>query len=234
MIRSPGCPRLRPQPWTPDTRDLRAHSGSRRRRPARGVRELAGMARSSTATRAGQSEMHHSRPPPLPRGVTTGTPAGGPALSRAAVWWVAGWEDDRSRGGAARCSPCPPGPVDEHVPFSARRLSAAHRGVEERDHRIVAQAPGSDGLVENRRAPASGTASRPATVFGSSPNATRLPTEGPTRAEGTRPGARGRGAGVQVWGVGDGAPKPNVRDPAATPGAREKPGTAFRGTQPDP
>jgi hypothetical protein len=45
-----------------------------------GVREWAGLARSATATRVDLSEMHHPRPRPFPRGVTTGPPVGEPAL----------------------------------------------------------------------------------------------------------------------------------------------------------
>jgi hypothetical protein len=42
--------------------------------------------------------------------------------------------------------------------------------VVDRDHRIVAWAPGGDGLVEIRRAPTSGTAVNATTVFGSDRN----------------------------------------------------------------
>ena len=49
-------------------------------------------------------------------------------------------------------------------------LLADVQGVVDRDHRIVAWAPGGDGLVEIRRAPEPGTAVNATTVFGSDPH----------------------------------------------------------------
>jgi hypothetical protein len=60
-------------------------------------------------------------------------------------------------------------------------------------------------------------------VFGSSPNATPLPTEGVDANARDYPRRRDqRGDGISVQGVGNGAPKPNVRDQVATtgPGSR--------------
>jgi hypothetical protein len=64
----------------------------------------------------------------------------------------------------------------------------------DRDHRIVAWAPGSDGLVDNGRAPMSGTAASATPGFGSDPKPTTTPTSG---APSTHVPARATRAGVE-------------------------------------
>src|ERR671912_349720 len=66
----------------------------------------------------------------------------------------AGWDNDRRCGRAARCSPC--------LPDLRTSRSRSERGnypvvtpLLIMDHRIVAWAPGGDGLVGGGRAPAS-------------------------------------------------------------------------------
>ena len=78
-------------------------------------RELAGLARSPTAPRAGLSEMHDSRPHPLRRDVTTGTQVG---MRRAAPCGgaVAGLGNCRFCWARCEMLVLPPGPGDEHVP----------------------------------------------------------------------------------------------------------------------
>ncbi len=75
----------------------------------------------------------------------------------------------------------PPGPADEHVTEGARQLSCGHPLLM-MDHRIVAWAPGSDGLVVDGRAPASGTAARAPLGFGCSANPAVSTGAGSTRA----------------------------------------------------
>jgi hypothetical protein len=92
------------------------------------------------------------------RGVTIGTRVGVPRVARCGTA-AAGLDNYRGGGRVARCSSCLPDP-------RASRLGA-ERGnypvvtpLLMMDHRIVAWAPGGDGLVANGRAPASGTAAR--------------------------------------------------------------------------
>jgi hypothetical protein len=53
-----------------------------------------------------------------------------------------------------------------------------------RDHRIVAWAPGGDGLVEIRRAPKSGTAATATTIFGSDANPATTARDGRCEPDG--------------------------------------------------
>jgi hypothetical protein len=96
-----------------------------------------------------------------------------------------------------------------------------------RDHRIVAWAPGGDGLVEIRRAPTSGTAANATTVFGSEPHpATPVRKEKLRRKRPhPRPQPEGRG---QSYDGDQGAPTRAELRGRATPGNSA---TAFRGTQ---
>jgi hypothetical protein len=107
-------------------------------------------------------------------------------------------ENNRSRGCAARCSSYLPDLRTSTSRGRARQLSCGHRGFEGRDHRIVAQAPGRDGLIPNRRAPASGTAARATTELGSSPNPATTTGARSTRARGLppRPGQKATRSGA--------------------------------------
>jgi hypothetical protein len=183
MIRCLGCPRLRRQPWTTDTRDLRA------RDPGLRVLMVVGTAMSnrsigswwpgapSAGARVGGVGAildRGSRRPggdaplpasPLPAGPDHRSSRGRARASRAAVpRWLVGKMTDPG----VRCEmlALPSRTRGRARPVERKATARAHRGVEERDHRIVASAPGRDGLVEDERAPASGTAVRATTVFG--------------------------------------------------------------------
>jgi hypothetical protein len=69
-------------------------------------REVAGLARFSSAPRVGRSEMPDPGCSPL-RGFSTGTPVDVPRVARGGTE-RAGWENNRSGGHLARCSSCLP------------------------------------------------------------------------------------------------------------------------------
>jgi hypothetical protein len=169
-----------------------------------GVRESAGLAQSSTAPHVDLSEMRHSRRSPFPGGRGHRYSSGRAGASRAAVPWCPAWEDDRS-GGRCEILALPSRTRGRARPVEHKGdLSVLNAGVEERDHRTVAQAPGRDGLVENRRAPASGTAVYATTVFGSSANAPPSPQARTDVNGGDYPGRRdgwARASGYRVSGT---------------------------------
>jgi hypothetical protein len=109
-----------------------------------GVRESAGLARSSTAPTVGLLEMHDSRPHPYSAGVTSGTPAGGARASRAAVPGRPGGRMTDPVGALRDPRLALPDPRRVR-PVTRNDYPVLTRWVEERDHRVVAQAPGSNG-----------------------------------------------------------------------------------------
>jgi hypothetical protein len=76
---------------------------------------------------------------------------------------------------------------------------------EEQDHRIVAQAPGRNGLVDNGRALKPGTAARATTVFGCYANPAAHQTRGIGENRGTYHEARAR-PDLREARAGNGAP----------------------------
>jgi hypothetical protein len=89
--------------------------------------------------------------------------------------------------------------------WGARQLSCGRPAVDDLDHRIVAWAPGGDGLVVDGRAPTSGTAARATTGDGSDTNPATSAPAGSTRAgvASRQASSRPRLASAPV---GDGAP----------------------------
>jgi hypothetical protein len=175
-----------------------------------------GLAQPSSAPRVGHSEMHHPRPT-APPGLHHRDTSGRAARCALRIA-LAEWGNDRSGWRAARCS--------SHLPDQARAPPVGEQrdhpvvttGIEGRDHKLIAQAPTSDGLVVNRRAPASGTAARATTEFGSSANPT-----GPLRKGSARPRGPPRMAGTDPrlhpgQGCRDGAPSQGFHDQVDTMG----------------
>jgi len=151
-------------------------------------------------------------PRPLAARSSWDSPSGpgwaGSAL-RAAVGWVAGWENYRPCGRVARCSSCLPDLRTSRSGRGARQLPGAHAALKDQHHRIVAWAPGSDGLVGNSRAPASGTAARATT------GSVVLPTPATSKRKRSGvqvacAGSRGRCAAAGGRGVSGRRAKPSV------------------------
>jgi hypothetical protein len=144
------------------------------------------LARSLSAPRVELSEMHH---PPTHSPLLVSPPGPGlacGALRAAAGRWPGGRRTDpvvalrEARLTSRTCVRARPVGERGNDPVVTR-------GVVGRDHRIVAQAPGSDGLVPNGRAPASGTAAGATTELGSSPNPAISGGVRSTRARGLPP-----------------------------------------------
>jgi hypothetical protein len=194
MIRSFGCSWSWAQPWATDTPDHRgpgpvggARVGGVGSILDRGSRRPVGDVRLPAAPRPGRRDHRYT--------------SGRAGASRAAVWrWPAGRMTDPV--GALRDAhlalPDPCTSTSRHAQADSPVVTAGSRNS---DHRIVAQAPDRNGLVGNSRAPASGTATRATTVFGSSPNATRSPTERVDADGSDSPRRRDRrGGGIPVPG----------------------------------
>jgi hypothetical protein len=209
MIRSCGCWWSWGQPWATARSD---HGGQARRTAGwRGWRDL--RPRLALAcwrcTTSGLTRF---------AGRDHGPQAGGERFARCGTA-VAGWEINRFGGRPARCSSCLPDPWtstsgrvqgDDPVVTVGRRVGTTG---ELRRH------PAGTGSSGTGVPPASGTAARATTVFGSSPNATPLPADGIDANAGDYPRRRDRrGEGIRAWGAGNGAPKPNVPDQVDTTG----------------
>jgi hypothetical protein len=158
----------------------------------------------------------HCRPHPV-AGVCPPVLGWAGGASRAAVpGWPAGRMTDPVGGlRDARLASRTRGRARPVARTATIRWSPSGRGTGPQDGGVVTR---QRRARRNRRAPASGTAVRATTVSGSSTNATRSLTEGVHATGGTIRVASARGEGIRGWGVGDGAPKPNVPDQVDTTG----------------